>query len=76
MPNKTVINNWDVQTIQPNAFPASSEIPYRNKILAIKTGKNPKPPLVKVIVKPPITKATSTVPMSIELVASNEKIIK
>ncbi len=76
MPNKTVISNCEVQTIHPNAFPASSEMPYRNKILAIKTGKNPKPPLVKVIVKPPMTKATTTVPILIELVASRENIIK
>ena len=70
-----VMISCDVQIIQPKAFPASSGIWYKNKILAIKTGKNPKPPLVKDIVNPPMTNATIIVPKLILLVASNENTV-
>ena len=62
MPKITVISNCDVHTIHPKAFPASSGIWYKNKILAIKIGKKPNPPLVKAMVKLPTTKATKIVP--------------
>ena len=61
-PRKTVMISCDVHTIQPKAFPASNGMWYKNKILAINIGKNPKPPLVKAMVKLPITKATNAVP--------------
>ena len=70
-PRKTVIMSCEVQTIQPKALPATSGILYKNKILAIKTGKNPNPPLVKAIVKLPMIKATKTAPKLIELVSSS-----
>lgn len=63
IPKTTVISSCDVQTIQPKALPATSGIPYKNKIFAIIIGKNPKPPFVKAMIKLPITKATNAVPI-------------
>ena len=61
-PRETVMKSCEVHTIHPKAFPASNGMLYKNKILAIKIGKNPKPPLVNAMVKLPITKATKAVP--------------
>ena len=61
-PRKTVMSSCEVHTIQPKAFPASNGMWYKNKLLAISIGKNPNPPLVKAMVKLPITKATNAVP--------------
>lgn len=74
-PRITVMINCEVQTIHPNAFPASRGILYKNRILAINMGKKPKPPFVKVMVKLPITKATNAVPKLTELVSFKENVV-
>lgn len=75
-PKKTVMISCEVQMIQPNAVPASSGTWYSTSILEISGGKNPKPPLVKVITNPPITKATMVVPNVMFLVASKEYTVR
>ena len=75
IPKTTVIKSCDVQIIQPKAFPASIGMLYRNKIFAIKIGKKPKPPLVNVMVRLPITNATKHVPSEIPDVASSANVV-